>query len=507
LQKKLGYNGTLDGAKEHSFSDDVGDEAEDDNMHDEQPLPFLADQLDNNSNNEREGDDANNGFETMLNDWLECERRATGFAPFDARERHAIELLSILRETKASLDTYEKMMTWHFRSTGDIHPHEKATSFVHHVSREQLLQRLKKRYNRDKGFGIIKTIVLPSSKVRAKLVLNDAQKIVQSLLTRPEISAKDYLFHGNNPFSGPPEGLDYISDLNTGKSYYQTWHDLITDPANQILLPIIMYMDGAQTAQWSNLELTPVKIALGIFSRLARKKGQFWGTLGYIPAITKEKSRGRRALVDSGHADTTMEFHQLMRDEGCISSDMKNACPAQDLHTMLDVVLEGFVKMQKRGFKWDLFYNGTLHEELEFKPFVMFVRADMQEADKLCGAYICRSLKVSQLCQKCETPAGESNDHLANYPAKTVSKIARLVRQKDLIALKQLSQQPLENAFYNLQFGTHNDQGIHGACPLDMLHAILLGIFKHIRVFFVALGKQAPQQQILMLFAWHLGSC
>lgn len=42
------------------------------------------------------------------------------------------------------------------------------------------------------GWGIIKTIVLPSTKAKAKLVLNDAQMVIQSLLTNPEIHPNDY---------------------------------------------------------------------------------------------------------------------------------------------------------------------------------------------------------------------------------------------------------------------------------------------------------------------------
>jgi hypothetical protein len=444
--------------------------------------------------------------EAMLKDWKEYVQRAKGFAPFDERQRHAIELLSLLRTTKASLNTYESMMTWHMKCTGEIHSHEKASDNANYVSRDTLLELLKKRYNRDKGYGQATNIVLPSTKVRAKMVINDAQKTIQSLLTRPEIRAKDYLFHGDNPLAPPPAGLSHIADLNTGKSYYDTWHDLIKDPSKQILLPIVMYMDGSQTGVWADLELTPVKIALGIFNRVARKQAQFWGTLGYIPSITKDKSRGRRALVDSGHADTTMQYHQLMRDEGMIGANMQNAHPAQDLHTMLDTVLEGFVKLQKTGFKWDLAYNGKLYKGVEFVPFVMFMRADMEEADKLCGAYTCRALTVSQLCQKCECPSSETNNHLANYPPKMQKKIERLCQKKDLVALKSLSQQPIVNAFYKLQFGTHNGQGIHGACPMDMLHAILLGIFKYIReVFFDDVGESSQTAQAFDAICMAIG--
>ena len=88
---------------------------------------------------------------------------------------------------------------------------------------------------------------------------------------------------------------------------------------------------------------------------------------------------------------------------------------------MIDAVLQGFVKLQKTGFKWDLFYNGKLHKGVEFIPFVMFMRADMEEAHKLCGAYTCRSLKVVQLA--INAPALDTNNHLANYPLKTVKKM------------------------------------------------------------------------------------
>jgi len=50
-------------------------------------------------------------MEVMLKDWNKHEHRASDFAPFDQRQRCAIELLSLLRTTKASLDTCESMTT------------------------------------------------------------------------------------------------------------------------------------------------------------------------------------------------------------------------------------------------------------------------------------------------------------------------------------------------------------------------------------------------------------
>ena len=58
-----------------------------------------------------------------------------------------------------------------------------------------------------------------------------------------------------------------------------------------------------------------------------------------------------------------------------------------------------------------------------------------------------------------------------------------------MIGLKAMSQLYLLNAFHELPFNVGNNRGIHGACPSDMLHAILLGIFKYVRdTFFDRIG-------------------
>jgi len=56
-----------------------------------------------------------------------------------------------------------------------------------------------------------------------------------------------------------------------------------------------------------------------------------------------------------------------------------------------------------------------------------------------------------------------------------------MVKSKDTDGLKATSQQMLWNAWYELKFGKHNDEGIHGATPLEILHWIQLGQFGYSR--------------------------
>ena len=426
-----------------------------------------------------------------------CRYRCQNSAPLSRDWRHAIELLDRLRRTKASLDTYESIMLWHFRASGKIRPHQTLSSCRHYVSRKTIFRHLRKRYNMlEAHFSKVKTITLPFSQAKVNLVLNDAEHVLQNMLTNPRIRKKDYLFFNNDPFSPPPESLDYIKDLNTGLAYTETYKKLITKPGKQVLLPIIMYADAANTGQMSNLPITAVRIALGILNRKARDRDENWGTLGYIPVVRNAKNKGKRQLFASGHADSQMAHRSSLQagaDDASIEADEEedeDAVKAQDLHRMFEVVLESYLKIQEKGFIFDFFYDGKLYKDVEFVLFTPFLKLDTDEADKITGKFSVRSGKVKHLCRYCHCPTEESDDPRANYPAKEWEEIKALYDDGDVEGLQLISQQYIKNAFHKVRFGMHNKTGVHGATPLEMLHHILLGLFKYVRdCWFEQIGK------------------
>ena len=96
---------------------------------------------------------------------------------------------------------------------------------------------------------------------------NDAKAAFTSLLSDPRIVDSDYLFFGNNPFAPPPSNTSAIKDLNTGLACTETCKKRITKPGKQALLPVIFYLDGATTGQFSALSIEALKFSLGIFTR------------------------------------------------------------------------------------------------------------------------------------------------------------------------------------------------------------------------------------------------
>ena len=106
--------------------------------------------------------------------------------------------------------------------------------------------------------------------------------------------------------------------------------------------------------------------------------------------------------------DVHLDDHEGEEPEAMVedqeADDTDGAIPAQDFHTMLAVILESFVELQRTGMVWDLVYNGRMYKNVEFVIFVPFVKCDTEEADLLCGKYLVRSKTVKHCCRYCYCP-------------------------------------------------------------------------------------------------------
>ena len=419
-----------------------------------------------------------------------CANAHRTFLPFSKHQSTAIDLLNRLRQKNAALNTYESMMEWHLRANGVLNNRQKLSTYSQYISRESLYSFLRIRYNiPEESYSNVKKITLPHSKAKVNIVWNDAQAIIQSLLTDPRIKDEDYLFFNNDPFAAPPDNLNYVQDLNTGRAYIETYHRAIMPGANEVLLPVIFYIDAANTGHFVDLPITVVKLSLGIFTRKARDKDHMWRTLGYLPSPSKHKTRGRDLVKKSGHLES-MVCNTI--NESAAIEHKSGAPKAQDLHTMLAVILQSYVKLQDSGFIWDLAYQGKVYKNVQFVLFTPYLKLDSDEAEKLCGKYTSRTDKVKQICRYCDIPTMECDNPRKAIIMKTWQMIQELIDNKDFEELQNMSQHYIKNALYELRFGVHNNQGVHGACPFEMLHCILLGIFRYIRdCFFEQIGPSS----------------
>ena len=98
---------------------------------------------------------------------------------------------------------------------------------------------------------------------------------------------------------------------------------------------------------------------------------------------------------------------------------------------MLAAVMSSYKVLEENGIVWDYKYRGKIYKNIEMFFFVIFIKCDTDEADKLCGSYTCRGKNVCQLCRYCCCPTDLTDKVDANFPKKTVEMIRKLVEKNN----------------------------------------------------------------------------
>ena len=421
-----------------------------------------------------------------------CTNAKKNFVPFTKDEARAVRLLDALRKNKAPLAAYDDFMRLILRETGDLLPNEPLGDCPSFIGRRTMMKMLTKRYNMKDKFPFIREIVLPNSAgTVANVVCHDPRHCVEMLLTNPRLKDSDFAFFDNDPFAPPPKDPKTVSELNTGLAYRQAHAAFVTKP-NQIGVGAQFYADGAVTGQFDNLQILIVKMTLSIFTREYRMKDEAWATVGYVVNYSHAKATGRALLVESQHDQAEAIRHEVGDRGGRGPKISSGREKAQDFHAQLEAILKSYLPLEANGMLWDLVYRGKLYRNCELVFWTVMVKCDTDEAEMMTGKYRSRTGNVKQLCRYCTCPNEETDNHLADYPYKTVEMVDKLIRNKDKKGLKAISQQYIDNAWYKVRFNPADGRGIHGATPSEMLHALLLGIFKYTReCFFDQIGESS----------------
>ena len=431
-----------------------------------------------------------------------CRETTDHHLPLDKNERSSIHLMNLLKDKKAPLNAYKDLMEWHIREKGDIMECQSLKEAPAYINRKAMLRKLTQRYNFANKFPYKKKVKLPVSGTVVHQTLHYAPAVMQQLLTDPRLKDAECLFYDDDPLGSPPNHHTKIGDIHTGKAFRATYRKLEIDPEKrEQLMPIVVYIDGSAVSHFHDMELVQLKVSLGFWSRTTRTKEYAWGILGYIEKENKGGGRGREIVEEANHMEHQDAHVVEDGDSYCESLDGIGEDGKQDFHAQVASILEGLKELIERGFLWDLVYKDVIYRDIHYKPFIPFVKCDTKEADTLCGKYQMRRGNVKQICRYCHVPLAKANDHNHKCVPKTEAEVRKLIDKGDIEGLKAISQSYLKNAFHGLRFNRGNGRGIHGACPSDMLHAFLLGIFKCIRTcFFEAIGG-GPAKQINALSA------
>ena len=87
-----------------------------------------------------------------------------------------------------------------------------------------------------------------------------------------------------SPYNFPELSQDSdITQLHHGDWWRESWKTLCKKDSNEILVPVIFYMDGISLDVHGRLSLTPLNMTLGILNVEARTLPQAWKTICFHP--------------------------------------------------------------------------------------------------------------------------------------------------------------------------------------------------------------------------------
>ena len=443
---------------------------------------------------EDEEDKANHPFDTpFTDDFLDAatetdpntffqERQSVFADRFDGAFTHpeklSIRLLAILRRIGAPNYVYGEIMD--IMADALRHSVHLTSTFL---DRSLSLNHLAQRFALQPLFPRVGTIASPDGR-HHPLVTHRAESMIQSLLTSSLIDDDDNLLFPdlNNPLAPPPSVLHTLADIDTGRIYRRAYDLLCRGRPNHVLCGIILYIDKLAVDRHGHLSLEPVYFTLSLFNQKTRNKPQAWRPLGYIPNI------GLMSKAESRHSMTSSQKVQLY-------------------HDILSHMLAPLIQLQHGdAMPFSLLYHGQQYN-LKLKFPLLAVLGDTESHDRLCGRYNMRSIRTARLCRHCDTPTLETDT--VDYPWSHIlpSDIAALVSAGDLDGLKNISQHPIRNAFYEGVCLGGNPRGIHGMTPAEPLHLLELGLFKYtVEGFCVGLGyiptSKSPPKILKEIDTW-----
>jgi hypothetical protein len=360
-----------------------------------------------------------------------------------------IELLKILNTAKAPLYLYDHIMAWTKKA---VNVFDVDFGVENNVSREKLIQELKVKYQLQNLEPTIHTLKLRGSGNTAEVVKHSFKESLYSLLNDKQLmQPKNLLLSPDEFYNADSNNLNnntsnkMYGDINTGTVYQKAKKEYLKE-TNDVLCPIIFFIDKTHTDTNGRLCLEPIRFTLGIFNRETRNDPSSWRTMGYIS--------------DQAHMKKTSPHQKAI-----------------DYHHMMEFILDEFIQCQQEKLPVELSFNNQIHEG-NLKIPVLYIIGDTEGLDKICGRYTSRN-NIQRPCRCCDCPFNETDNPEYKFKLNMHKKLMRQIQKGTKDSLRELSQHKLSNAWENVQF-CDSERGLFGAVCGDILHCLQHGLFMYL---------------------------
>jgi hypothetical protein len=367
---------------------------------------------------------------------------SVGGVLFTADDTSSLKLLKLLMQGEAPLYFFEAIQKWAF----DAWSCGATFRAVPHV-RQKYLDDLSGRLSMEKLRPFPKFVQLTNGSRKAVYCFPFVEHVKSLLDDQFLMQQENCLFSFNDPFA-IQEDTGVRADVNCSRFWHETQKEMCTGPTD-FFAPLVLFIDSTPIDMYGKVSVEPLMMTGGWFKRSVRTKAHAWRPIGLLPNL-KVKSRAQ--------------------------SKASSKSSIQEYHTALSVILEEMKQVHEiGGFPHALNLGGKFYD-VTVKCPIMVIIGDAKGNNSLCGAY--SGSKSAHLCRECDVSFESADDPFINCHRVLQEDVQTPFKAGERRRLREMSYHFVENAFWDLQFGS-SGHGIYQHCPPENLHSIKEGLFDY----------------------------
>ena len=368
---------------------------------------------------------------------------------FTTDQKWTIALLKVLDDMNAPDYAFKSIMEWARDARADGYSFK---AVVGGVSRSRNVDSLiNSVHNARLVLPSVLTVNCPHPPDSDVICFDFVPQLLSLLQNRSIMTAENLVIDVNDPLKPYTSPDHVLNEAISGSEYRKAYDRLITDPTQQLFVPIIQWIDRTKVSGNDRFSLKPYMFTPAIFKEKFRRSIKAWGYHGFLPKNTT--STAQNAIKKQG--DNMRNYHQEL--EAVLTTFRESGPRLKGI--ILPIGSQGFIRV-------------------DIVTCVLFIIQDMQEGDQLCGRYGPHGPSIHRHSRSCNV----SFQDLGNWKTKCSYLVAsemHQISQSDQATRTQWSQHQVNNAFNSIVFADPV-RGIFGATPVETMHAFRKGILEHV---------------------------
>lgn len=309
---------------------------------------------------------------------------------------HEIKLLKLLNNLGTPLYAYNKIMKWAFDAN--------VSNFIFDTKNRtyyQVINYLQKLLNMEAYQPETLMVQLKGDNNKINVTVFDAPTLLASLFNDTDLNKYENLVVNKEDRYAKFESA-CLGEVNSGQWYKTAYDNLVKDPQNDFLCPLILASDKTTISEMGNLQVDAIFMTTSIFNTQVRNTAlPFFTIINFsIVAKTRNRAIAWRVIAYIPQEKNIYSNNEIDKFDKEIKS--------YRLQQLYSAALKSLIDAQKPGALDAVRLQLGNHEKVvSLKIPIMFIIGDNQGGDYLCGCICHYRITAKRISRTCDAGPNE----------------------------------------------------------------------------------------------------